>query len=379
MITKNGTKISKNFFETMQLDDGSIWIPICVHNAALYKFFSTGKPQFNYVDDEIWSAFGLINTEQRPESDWYEFLVMEQNSGVNGPFTTHRWKQNVNPFNASWSDINPSKVGTNVINISNGTAGMYCMNSVYTYMCFAGSSAGSWYGCGIKYDWQGTAVLPGYGNSTVYGFQLVYMRVSGSTAKEFKGDFTAASQFTERITLDDNSVWVPICAHYVPAGLFTVTNNITSYYKNDYIWSAFGAINSEQRPETGWYEFMVLQQRAVDGPFDVYRWKQNTNPLTSTWQLTNPSNEGTNVVYINTSARISGGMYYKGSLCTMCFANNSSGNWFGCGISQNWSNGIPGYNNSAVKGWQLVYMRVENTNFKIFKGGRINAAELSEE
>ena len=52
-----------------------------------------------------------------------------QQSTVDGAFSKYRFKQNVNPFSATWEQVNPSKVGTNVARISsskpNNYAGMY--------------------------------------------------------------------------------------------------------------------------------------------------------------------------------------------------------------------------------------------------------------
>ena len=70
-----------------------------------------------------------------------------QQSTVDGPFSKYRFKQNVNPFSATWEQINPSKVGTNVIRISsskpNNYAGMYLYNSSNVAMCFANGSNGN--------------------------------------------------------------------------------------------------------------------------------------------------------------------------------------------------------------------------------------------
>ena len=53
---------------------------------------------------------------------------MQQNT-VDGAFSKYRFKQNVSPLSATWDQVNPSKVGTNVTRISatatNNYAGMY--------------------------------------------------------------------------------------------------------------------------------------------------------------------------------------------------------------------------------------------------------------
>ena len=52
-----------------------------------------------------------------------------QQSTVGGAFSKYRFKQNVSPLSATWDQVNPSKVGTNVARISsskpNNYAGMY--------------------------------------------------------------------------------------------------------------------------------------------------------------------------------------------------------------------------------------------------------------
>lgn len=70
---------------------------------------------------------------------------MQQNA-VDGAFSKYRFKQNVSPFSATWDQVNPSKVGTNVTRISssttNGYAGMYWYNNPRAAMCFANGSNG---------------------------------------------------------------------------------------------------------------------------------------------------------------------------------------------------------------------------------------------
>ena len=78
---------------------------------------------------------------------------MQQNA-VDGVFSKYRFKQNVNPFSATWEQVNPSKVGTNVTRISatatNNYAGMYWYNTGNIAMCFANTSNGNWFGCGAR-------------------------------------------------------------------------------------------------------------------------------------------------------------------------------------------------------------------------------------
>ena len=55
--------------------------------------------------------------------------------------------------------------------------------------------------------------------------------------------------FATTMTLEDGSLWAPICVHYVPDGLFKGSSN-TFYYIGRNVWENFGAINDLERPES---------------------------------------------------------------------------------------------------------------------------------
>lgn len=196
---------------------------------------------------------------------------------------------------------------------------------------------------------------------------------------------TETNLFDECISLDDGSMWVSICTHYVPDGLFTFNSGSDStnpFYGTNYVsrfrYTNFGLINTLERPESGYYEFMVKQQATVGGAWTTYRWKQNINPFSATWDSIKPATVGTNVIKISPSSGSSGGMYwFHQSNCQMCFANSSNGNWFGCGISAYHNSGIPSYENSVAKGWQITYMRVTKNQFLDFSN-QIKTYQLKE-
>ena len=123
---------------------------------------------------------------------------MQQNT-VDGAFSKYRFKQNVSPLSATWEQVNPSKVGTNVTRISSSTpnnyAGMYWYNNSNVAMCFANGSNGNWYGCGIRAVYQGG--IPGYNGETVKGWQLVYMRISKHKARMFKNGIVIPTDIIE--------------------------------------------------------------------------------------------------------------------------------------------------------------------------------------
>lgn len=186
----------------------------------------------------------------------------------------------------------------------------------------------------------------------------------------------------------DSSTWIPISVHYIPEGVFATSGSFNTFkYENENRWTNFGAINSATRPESGYWEFLVIHQANITGAFEYYRWKQNKNPFNATWADVEPSKVGTNVTRIAQSTTSSyGGMYwFNQSNCKMCFANSSNGNWFGCGIGQLWgtdSSGygyIPSYNGVGVRGFQVVYMRVSPDTHKAnIHSGLIEPTEIKE-
>ena len=206
------------------------------------------------------------------------------------------------------------------------------------------------------------------------------IETAGSATKIDKNSFIDSNLFATTMTLEDGSIWVPICVHYIPDGMFTGANQ-TFYYTGRNIWENFGAINDLERPESNQWEFYVMQQSTINGAFSKYRFKQNISPLSATWDQVNPSKVGTNVTRISgTSTNNYAGMYwYNTSYIAMCFANTSNGNWFGCGARAYWGDDYtPGYNGEQVRGWQLVYMRISKHKARMFKNGTMIPTDIIE-
>ncbi len=206
----------------------------------------------------------------------------------------------------------------------------------------------------------------------IFGYELIDTEDSTSNYLSLdKGGVFRCPNTRELVTLSDGSKWIPISIHYVPSGVFS-SSTTGSVYDNQFRWNKFSSINNETRPSTN-YEFLVVQQQTVNGAPRWWRFSQAINPLSATWSQVNPSNVGGNVIRIDTNqswaSDAGAGMYwFDSSDCPMCFANNSNGNWFGCGIMSYWGNTyIPGYNNEQVWGWQIVYMRVSGTQAKVNK------------
>lgn len=203
-----------------------------------------------------------------------------------------------------------------------------------------------------------------------YGDEFV--EEDGANTSIGKTGVTNTNIIATTMTLDDGSIWIPICMHYVPDGLNTSRSNKYCYTSRN-IWNTFGIINDAERPESGYYEFYVMQQPSVNGAFSWFRFKQNINPFSATWNDVNPSKVGANVIRVSASTTNSyAGMYWmNNSGAAMCFANGSSGSWYGCGIQTAYQGGIPGYNGQTVLGWQVVYMRITKTCAKMFKNGLV--------
>ena len=206
------------------------------------------------------------------------------------------------------------------------------------------------------------------------------IETADSATKIDKNSFIDSNLFATTMTLEDGSLWAPICVHYVPDGLFKGSSN-TFYYTGRNIWENFGAINDLERPESNQWEFYVMQQSTVGGPFSKYRFKQNVSPLSATWDQVNPSKVGTNVTRISSSKpnNYAGMYWYNTGNVAMCFANTSNGNWFGCGARAYWGdNYTPGYNGEQVRGWQLVYMRISKHKARMFKNGIMIPTDIIE-
>ena len=183
----------------------------------------------------------------------------------------------------------------------------------------------------------------------------------------------------ENITLEDGSVWTPIVIHNVNSGVFS-GRSTTLRFETGERWTDFGAIDGYERPDSSWWEFLIMHQTEVNGSYRWWRIKQCVDPMTSGWSQVEPSNVGGNVIRIDSNVAFNyyGGLYWMDSAAAMCFANGSNGNWWGCGISQAYEGGIPSYNGEVCKGFQLVYMRVANPKTKVLKNGLVKTNELVE-
>ncbi|MBQ6628010.1 MAG: hypothetical protein IJH65_04260 [Methanobrevibacter sp.] len=202
-VGENGIFESKVYDEMVELSDGSLWLPICYH------YIKGGANLFKTTDDftypvfdspDVWANFPIIDTVSRPESGYYEFLVKQQ-INMNGPWTTYRFKQTVNPLTATYSTAGPSS--GNVTWITGGSSsygGMYKLNSPTAtssnYMCFSNGSNGNWFGCGAKQAYNGG--IPSICNTVPKGVQVVYIRVSSTMAQKYEMGLTNSRELIEK-------------------------------------------------------------------------------------------------------------------------------------------------------------------------------------
>lgn len=65
--------------------------------------------------------------------------------------------------------------------------------------------------------------------------------------------------------------------------MFTSADDFSGpvYHSHD-LWANFEIINLVDRPESGYWEFLVKQQTVINGPWSTYRFKQTVDPLTAT-------------------------------------------------------------------------------------------------
>ena len=167
----------------------------------------------------------------------------------------------------------------------------------------------------------------------------------------------------------DNSVWTRI-SHHTPVlsdgsyNLFSSTDSFSSQvYKNEKAWFNIALCNKNS---SGKWELMVKQTKTQNDNETKYRWIQNVNPMTATYEQTTPQN-----ITINKNngydyeENTYGGMYYKNSSAYLVVNNSIKNNWFGATGSWNsWSNGIPGVFTVAITtGYYDVYYRVDTEIF----------------
>lgn len=171
----------------------------------------------------------------------------------------------------------------------------------------------------------------------------------------------------------DGSAWIRIFHHNDPAnnGIFSSTDSFdTSVYLDNNRWFNVALCNYLS---DNWE--LMIKQKILDTDDEIkYRWIQNYNPMTATYEQVTVDN----VTRITTDGYSShdscGGLYKHSSHTYICASNATSTDWFGAvGCYELYNSGIPGYALTTITtGYMDLYLRVDNIdtpNFRINAGG----------
>lgn len=119
---------------------------------------------------------------------------------------------------------------------------------------------------------------------------------------------------------------------------------------------------------------MIKQKPLVTDDEVKYRWIQNYNPMTATYEQVTVDN----VTKITTDGYSThaayGGLHKHSARTYICTSNASSTDWFGAvGCYTLYQSGVPAYAGTVITtGYMDLYLRVDNIetpNFRINAGG----------
>lgn len=162
-------------------------------------------------------------------------------------------------------------------------------------------------------------------------------------------------EFNDKLkVLADGSVFLQILHHNNPASnLFTVNNcwlnNTTNLYSTLSLLKESGWFTSLSE-----YEFLICEKLTNTGTESQYRWKQTSNPSTSS------TLSGYSV--ISGSPARPCGLMNKGTYAAM---HNGSAWWVACGSYTAFQGGIPGVAGIVTTGYLDLYIRIPD---EILKG-----------
>ena len=171
-----GLNISNDYDTTIYREsDGSMWLRIFHHNNPTNNGLFASTDDFTkpiYKDANRWSNLQLLNQMNSWE------LMVKQKATSSSTEMKYRWKQDVNPYSATYSQVTANTVIK--INVpsdaTSAIGGMYHIGSS-TYFCITNGSNGNWFGAiGAWTNYNGG--FPGYPNTSVTtGYLDLYMRI----------------------------------------------------------------------------------------------------------------------------------------------------------------------------------------------------------
>lgn len=190
---KSGVINCKDFVEYHKEADDSLWYQVAHHYKTNSKLFSSTDDFTNgvYLDEDRWVHMNICN-----ELTTWEFLYVQYATNTSTP-VKYRWKQTVNPFTATYSDVQPGNV-TNITTtgyINGGMGGLYKLNS-NTAFCIANNTNGNWFGAIGAWNHHG-AGIPGYPSTSIAGGYDLYVRIDNTKASIRKLGFIDANNFYE--------------------------------------------------------------------------------------------------------------------------------------------------------------------------------------
>lgn len=190
---KSGVINCKDFVEYHKEADDSLWYQVAHHYKTNSKLFSSTDDFTNgvYLDEDRWVHMNICN-----ELTSWEFLYIQYATNTSSP-VKYRWKQTVNPFTATYSDVQPGNVtNTTTTGYTNGgMGGLYKINS-NTAFCIANTNNGNWFGAIGAWNHHG-AGIPGYPSTSIAGGYDLYVRVDNTKASIRKLGFIDANNFYE--------------------------------------------------------------------------------------------------------------------------------------------------------------------------------------
>lgn len=158
----------------------------------------------------------------------------------------------------------------------------------------------------------------------------------------------------------DGSKWLRIAHHNGPnTRRFTSSDSFTTYiHTNEHLFFDVSWCNTF----TQW-ELMVKQKTTSGATEQKFRWIQNYNPMTATFDNTKKANvtHNTSSGYTVPSGNWGGLMKINSDNTYLCGNNGTNGNWWGAiGCKVLYSGGLPGWSSQMVTTGHLdLYIRID--------------------
>lgn len=186
------------------------------------------------------------------------------------------------------------------------------------------------------------------------------VRKSDSILPDGSGTYPVSYLYDRTIYEEpDGSKWLRIAHHDDPSTRrFTSSDSFTTYIhtSNDLFFDVSWCNNFTQ------WELMVKQKTTSEATEQKFRWIQNYNPMTATFDDTKRVNVtyDTSSGYTVPSENWGGLMKINSTNTYLCGNNGGNGQWWGAiGCKVLFSGGLPGWNNQTVTtGYLDLYIRI---------------------